>query len=285
MANAKLIDRINDAFISVLVQENSKQYSEYIKAVNREMIDNVENLTADKVKQILSKQDLNIDNIALLFTIQNSIILILEDRKRAKKNKSLLPAIALLGMYSLSNPKRLARKVIKISKGIGLNNREKQAQAIIKDFENSNRKVLKSARRQAIKNLNKSISKSKISKRILRDYKQGLKDNKSIASIKRSLVRKYNNLSNIDRALDTELHAQSEFVRQEHSIAIGYTHKTWKTQGDERVRHTRWHDQVNNKRIPIESDFRAAGLKAQRPGDERLPPSERIRCRCYLVYD
>ena len=120
---------------------------------------------------------------------------------------------------------------------------------------------------------------------MLKDFQKGIKEKKSIARIKRELVRKYNNLSNIERALDTELHRASETVRQAHSIALGYRHKTWKTQQDERVRDTCFHNEVANKRVPIESDFRACGMRAQRPGDERLPPNESIRCRCYLIYD
>jgi len=280
------VDQINDAFIEILAKENVKGYEEYIKSINRELIDNVESLTPEKVKSIIQNAKINIDNIALLFIIQNAV-LILVGRKRPtrKERQSLLPIIALLGLYSLKKPKRFVRKLIRIEKGIGLNEREKQAQAIIEDFKRDNTKVLESARKLARKQLDTSRLKSKTSKRMIQDLNKGIAEKKSIKQIKNGLVRKYNKLSNIERALDTELHAQSEFVRIEHSKAIGFTHKTWKTQGDSRVRHTIFHTHVANKRIPIDSQFKAGGVKAKQPGDVSLPPSDRIRCRCYLIFD
>lgn len=280
------VDQINDAFIEVLGKENSKQYEKYIREINQELIKNVDKLTPEKVKSIIKNAKINIDDIALLFVIQNAILIIVSKKiPRKKMDKSLLPIIAVLGIYSLKRPKRFVQKLVKINKGIGLNDNEKKAQAIIRGFKQDNEKVLKDARRVARTQLDLSRLKSKTSKRMIRDMNELLKEKKSIKEIKNNLVRKYNKLSNVERALDTELHAQSEFVRKEHSKALGMTHKIWKTQQDSRVRETKFHTQVANKRVPIDSDFRAGGLRAEQPGDTQLPPSDRIRCRCYLIYE
>lgn len=285
MARSK-VDQINDAFIKVLTKENGKQYAQYIKEINRELIANVDKLTPEKVKSIIKGAKINIDDIALLFVIQNAILIIVSKKiPRKRMDKSLLPIIAVLGIYSLKRPKRFVQKLVKINKGIGLNDNEKKAQAIIRGFKQDNEKVLKDARRVARTQLDLSRLKSKTSKRMIRDMNELLKEKKSIKEIKNNLVRKYNKLSNVERALDTELHAQSEFVRKEHSKALGMTHKIWKTQQDSRVRETKFHTQVANKRVPIDSDFRAGGLRAEQPGDTQLPPSDRIRCRCYLTYE
>ncbi|RLI45404.1 hypothetical protein DRO61_10615 [Candidatus Bathyarchaeota archaeon] len=225
------------------------------------------------------------DDIALLFVIQNAILLIVGKKVKKKDRTPLLPIIALLGIYSLKRPERFVKKLIRINKGVGLNDNEKKARAIIQGFKQDNEKVLKDARRVARKQLDTSRIKSKTAKRMIRDLNEGIKEKKSIKQIKNELIKKYNNLSNIERALDTELHAQSEFVRREHSKALGYTHKTWKTQQDSRVRETAFHNGVANKTVPIDSDFRAGGLRAKQPGDAQLPPSDRIRCRCYLIFE
>ena len=277
-------EQINDAFIEILTKENSKQYANYIKSINRELIDNVDTLTPAKVKSIIQSAKVNIEDIALLFIIQNAVLLIVNKQVK-KKDTDLLPILALIGLYSIKNPKRFVKKIVKINKGIGLNEREKKAQAIIQGFKQDNAKVLADARKVARKQLDRTQIKSKVSRRMVKDLNKGIKEQKSIAEIKNRLVRKYNKLSNVERVLDTELHAQSEYVRQVHSEALGYTHKTWKTQQDSRVRETHFHSGVSNKRIPIDSEFRAGGLNAKYPGDEKLPPSDRIRCRCYLVYD
>ena len=286
MENKSKIDQINDAFIKVLTEENATQYVKYIKSIRKQMIDDIENLDANRVKQIIKSAEINIDNIVLLFTLQSAILLVLDKSKPKKTlDPSLFPIIALVGMYSLKRPERFVRKVSKLVKGTGLNERDKKAQAIIKGFKKDNTKVLKDARKIARNQLDRSILKSKTSKNMQKDLHNMIKEKKSIKEIKNTLVRKYNSLSNVERALDTELHAQSEYVRRVHSEALGYTHKTWKTQFDSRVRKTHFHNGVVNQRVPIGSDFRAGGLRAEQPGDTQLPPSDRIRCRCYLVYD
>jgi hypothetical protein len=286
MARQSKIDQINDAFIKILTEENALPYAKYIKAIRKEMIDNADNLTASKVKQIIKGAKINIDNIVLLFTLQSAILLVLDKSKPRKSlDTSLLPIVALIGMYSLKRPERFVRKMAKLVKGRDLNARDIKAQGIIKQFKKDNATVLKDARRIARNQLDTSILKSRTSKNIQKDLRSMIKEKKSIKEIKSNLVRKYNSLSNVERALDTELHAQSEYVRRVHSEALGYTHKTWKTQGDKRVRTTHFHNGVKNKRVPINSNFRAGGLTAEQPGDTTLPPSDRIRCRCYLIYD
>ncbi len=279
------VDQINDAFIKILSRENSRQYAEYIKAINREMINNIDNLTTAKVKEIIRGAKINIDDIALLFVIQNAILLIVGKKMTKAQRLSIAPIIVLMGMYSLKRPERFVKKLVHISKGKGLSVSEKKAQAIIRGFKQDNEKVLKDARKIARQQLDTSRIKSKTSRRMIKDLNKGIADKKSITQIKSELVRKYNKLSNVERALDTELHAQSEYVRQEHSKAMGFTHKLWHTQGDSRVRTTQFHKDIADKRVPINSDFRAAGLNAGQPGDVRLPPSDRIRCRCYLTYE
>lgn len=287
MAKSKrqMVEDINNAFIDVLQEENAQTYVKYIKRINRELIDNIETLTPDKAKRIIQRESINIDNMALLFTIQNAI-LVLINQPSQKKDTMLVPIFAVMAMYSMSDPKRFAKKIIHIAKGKNLSNREKQAFKSIKQFENMNKQFIDKTQKQAVRNLNRSIDKSKVYKRMVKDYKEQRKQfgDTPIEITKSNLKRKYNGNKNIERALDTELHAQSEYIKKEHSKELGYTHKIWKTQSDGRVRETCFHQQMHNKEVLIDSDFRACGLRAEYAGDERLPPSERIRCRCYIVY-
>lgn len=285
MANAKLIDRINDAFLDVIERESSNQQREYFKAINKEFINNIDNLDAQKVRQIIRNTESNIDNLILLYALQNAVMLILADRQRAKQNRALVPVLAIMGIYSLTKPERFVKRMVKIVKGKGLNSNEKVYKGIIDDFAQTNAKSLAKARKVAIERTEISIVKSKRNKRMIRDFKRLEQQGKSIKQIQNNLSRKYNNKASIDRVLKTELHAQSELVRREFNTTIGYTHKTWKTQQDRRVRETCFHNQIVNKRVPITSDFRACGMRAQQPGDDRLPANERINCRCYLIYD
>jgi DNA-binding transcriptional MerR regulator len=288
MARQSKIDQINDAFIKILTEENAQQYVKYIKQIRNEMINDIENLTADKVKSIVKGAEINIDNVVLLFTLQSAILLVLDKTKPRKSfSPSLLPIIALIGMYSLKRPERFVKKVSKLVKGRGLNERDKKAKAIIDKFQKNVDDMFDfkdKARKIAIEKSEISIVKSKTNKRMIRDFKKLRQQGLSINDIKKQLSSKYNSPNNIKRVMNTELHAQSELVKKEFNKEYGYTHKTWKQRNRPTSRHTKFHDGVVNKTIPIDSDFRAGGLRAEYPGDDRLPPSERIYCDCYLVY-
>lgn len=284
MAKSK-VDQINDAFISVLTKSSAKGYEQYIKSINKELIDNVDSLTPAKVKDIIANAKLNVDNIALLFLIQSAVLLIV-NKKMSKVDKlALAPIIALTDMYSLKRPKKFVSKIVKIVNGRGLNERELVAKANIQKFGINNTKTLNNAKVQIRSELNRATSKSSISKRMIRELKIGLKQDKSIASIKNDLLGKYNKISNVERTLDTELHSASETVRQLHAESLGMKYKVWNSQEDSRVRNTTFHNHVIGKRVKIDTQFSYSGMKADRPGDNSLPPSERIRCRCYLTYE
>jgi len=65
------------------------------------------------------------------------------------------------------------------------------------------------------------------------------------------------------------------------AINVGATDKTWSTATFE-VRKS--HQAMNNKTIPIDEFFIVGGHKAMFPLDNRLPPGERVNCRCTLLY-
>jgi SPP1 gp7 family putative phage head morphogenesis protein len=61
----------------------------------------------------------------------------------------------------------------------------------------------------------------------------------------------------------------------------GYRQKEWSTVVDGRERDT--HHSANGQVVPIDGFFRVGGSSCQHPGDDMLPPGERINCRCVEV--
>lgn len=290
MTKNELIDQINDAFISIIAKENNKQYGLYLKRINKKIIDNVDDLTPSKLKAIVNSENVNIKNSVLLFSVLNAILLIMNNKKLTKKEKdNLAPIIAVLGIYAITRPKHTTTRLVKIVNNTkGLNDNEKKVKKLLNQYFKENEKAISKANKAVDSNLKKSTSKyaSNVTKSIRKDISKAMRQEKDIDVVRKELNKKYTVKSSvIDRNLNTEIHAQAETVKLEFSKESGFTHKTWKTQGDSRVRETKWHIAVANKRIPIDSDFRSGGLVASRPGDPRLPAGERIRCRCYLIYD
>ena len=283
----RIIDEINAAFIDILAKDKAKEYKKYFNSINKELIANVENLNADKVKQIVNNASININDSALLFMLLSAITtIIFNQRLDRKQRQSLSPIIAIIGIYTITRPKQFANKMVKISKGIRLNGSEKKIGVLIQTFKTENMNVYNRIKAETIKQITKSqylASKAK-GKAMLKEFKTMRENSNSVEYMQKKLAKTFKKVD-IDRMLHTELHSQAELAKSIQAESAGWTHKTWKTQGDSRVRTTKWHDQVANKRIPIDSDFRANGLRASYPGDTRLPPSDRIRCRCYLIYD
>jgi hypothetical protein len=58
--------------------------------------------------------------------------------------------------------------------------------------------------------------------------------------------------------------------------------KVWLASMDTRTRDT--HFAADGQRVPLEGMFNVGGFFALVPGDESLPPEERINCRCSVLY-
>lgn len=74
-----------------------------------------------------------------------------------------------------------------------------------------------------------------------------------------------------------------ERVKEQLSRSLGLTHKKWLTRLDNKVRHS--HRVLEGQTIKIEDVFTMpSGAKLSRPGDPTAPLSERLNCRCRLLY-
>ena len=289
MRNLNLQEELNNAFIDIAAQLGEKEYGRYLRAIQRDLIDEMlqGEVTAKDITRIVQSHNVNVKNSVLLFAVLEAVTRILNGKLTKKEKTAYTPIIALMGIYSVKRPKVFAERVAKIVttpqtklKGNALNTKQlmneffvRNEASISNSIRNSENNLIRSNRRR-LNTLTRSIRK---------DMKELLDTKRNIESNIRKKFKVSNDI--IRRNIDTELHAISENVKIEIAKGNGATHKTWKTQGDTRVRSTCFHNKVTNKRIPIDSDFRACGMKANAPGAETLPVGERVRCRCYLIFD
>jgi hypothetical protein len=280
----KLIDEINDAFIDIIAQEKNKEYAKFIENINRDLINNIDQFSLDYAKTVINKYNIRMEDVALYFLMLSYITTIVEKQRLTRKEQeSLAPIIAVVSVIGFSNPKKLVKTIVNTNNGTKVNPKLKP---LLNQIKRDRGELIKNIAGKQEEQIKASQYKAKLSmsKDILNEAAEmrakGFGDDKT----RRLLLRKYNNDNVVNRALDTELHANAELAKNEAARAEGYEFKIWKTQGDNRVRKTNWHKQVANKKIPIEESFRVGNMVADYPGDMRLPPGERIRCRCYLIY-
>jgi hypothetical protein len=191
----------------------------------------------------------------------------------------------VVSVYSVSNPKLFVHKIYKSIKTPSSDN-ERNVGKLIGDYKEQNKRVIERIKAQQLQDLNSSQTKAKLSmsKSVIEDIKIMTAQGKPLEMQRHWLKRKYNTNKAITRAVDTEIHASLEKGKLLQAEADGFTEKIWKTQGDDRVRQTKWHNHVANMKIDIDKDFTLGSMVANAPGDTRLPVGERINCRCYMIY-
>jgi len=260
------IDDLNNQFLTI-IEKDTKATRNINKAI----------INGKTAKEAVEENDTNANRDATYYYLIAVLSIMLTRTLTIKEKVAYAPIIALTSMYSTKDPKRFTKKVDKIFKGSLLTHREKSAKKLLNGFIKKGKAVIDKIQRKIIDVRIKSKSE------IYKDVKR--LQGKTYAESKKELLKKYNDPKRVRRAIRTEAHAELERGKLMQGDEFGYTHKTWKTRNDSRVRQTPWHNAIKNKRVPIDSDFRATGLRAQYPGDTRLPIGERINCRCFLIMD
>jgi F like protein len=83
------------------------------------------------------------------------------------------------------------------------------------------------------------------------------------------------------RIARTELTRVITHAKVRALAAEGYLEKQWSTVVDGRERES--HASANGQVVPIDAYFSLSGMACFAPGDDMLPPSESINCRCDVV--
>ena len=294
--NLNLQEQLNNAFLDIAAELGGKEYAKYLRSIQRDLINEIETVDANRIKQIVMSYQINVKNSVLLFSVLEAVTKILNGKLTRKEKTAYTPIIALMGIYSVRKPKVFAKRVAelvttpntRLNKSFGVKSNMVNSKKLLNEYFVRNEASISNSIRKSENNIIRSNRRrlNTLTRSIRKDIAKLRDMNKSVNSITKTIKAKYKVDDNIvSRNLDTELHAQAETVKEEIAKSNGATHKTWKTQGDGRVRDTHFHNSVTNKRIPIDSEFRAGGLKANAPGSESLPVGERIRCRCYLIFD
>jgi hypothetical protein len=163
--------------------------------------------------------------------------------------------------------------------------KQKAGANYLKAFKSDNPKTVERVSKLSTDNIRRAqkVSKLGMSKVVLKDYQERVEAGEPREKIRYHLQRKYNSSHAVRRAVETESHNQLETAKTEQGKDLGYTHKTWYTQSDHRVRDTRFHKQIHGQKVKINEQFKAAGQRADHPGDMNLKPKDRINCRCYTI--
>lgn len=296
MANRKNI--VEDLSIA-LINENGKtyvrEYRKHINDIQNEVITKAQKgirptIQSVKVKPNIRGININTRAAFLMAEIQNAVM------NPAKATKGIK---LLMELYSVDSPILLAAKLRKLAgrnlRVFPLNPRETKAFRLTNEILNANKKQIQALverNTRALRVINKQITTDQsrviikrrnklIRERIIENGVSRPLTNDEIA--KRLKADFKNDTARVERILNTETHRQNELVKEVRARQQGFTHKTWNTQRDKKVRDS--HKKLDGKRIPIGSKFNVGGHKASQPGDSTLPPHESINCRCFLTFD
>lgn len=296
-----LIDTINENFIQLGINQSSRDYKKYLDEVVKKVNAKIKrdgSINDKEIKAIIKEVELSNrgyeKTILLMLVLSGATLKMFRSKKSDFTVRRLNHINKFMNIVKPTRPNKFSQKVVKLTNSF-LNNtsdelkgRDKKAYDQLEQFYNANKKTTIRIRKEVLANRRKveTLIKNNLSKGIFKDYKDMINQGKSLNTITTTLNNKYNTAKRIRRIVDTETHALAEEVKQIHASAVGLEWKTWRTQGDSRVRDlpNANHKVMNNVTIKINQRFDLQGHLAMIPGDINLPPEQRIGCRCYCTY-
>ena len=130
--------------------------------INKKIIDDIDNLTPNRVAQIVQETDINVDDVAIFSLILGSITTIIENKRLDRKQRQALePILLVAGVYSLNNPKKFVNKIYKSLKNPSSKN-NKLVNEEINKYIQANKQAIENIKREQVKMLKQSQLKAKL---------------------------------------------------------------------------------------------------------------------------
>jgi len=278
----ELVEQLNTEFEKLLAKKERAKYGKYIRETSEKIIDKRPKNRIE-MQKIIRQQKLDTMTATKMFNVlANTTALIMNPPKDLEQQKKLQPLQQIMRAYSVTSPRTFANSVYQMTTGRNMSQKNERFRPAMLSYYDGFTENIETADQQYQRALERSTLEAESA--IFKDFEDLRRERVPIAKQKTLLLEKYGSPVRVQRILETELHEQSERTKLETSKFMQYTHKEWNTQRDERVRVTKFHTIVDRKRIPIDSNFKGGGHEAEYPGDIKLPPGERINCRCYIVY-
>lgn len=277
----KLVEKLNNEFENLLSQKQRANYASYMRAINEEVIEKVPK-TKKQVREIVKKHQVDTTVAAKMFTVLSGVENYLLNDPTRKSRKLLKPLEPIMRVYNVRSPKTFAQGIYDMTAGRNTSERSKRFKPALLSYYDGFTENIESLEKQN----QRALQRTEVEKasQVFKDLEDLREARVPIREAKKILLEKYNDPVRVTRALNTELHEQAERTKLEQSKFMGYTHKRWNTQGDEKVRRTAFHNSVNGKVVPIDSVFKGGGQVAEYPSDVTLDVGERINCRCFITY-
>lgn len=281
----KLIDAINEAFQEQVKAGTIKKYRRSFRKLTEEMITKRPR-TRREIYNLMIKHRIDLRDNVLMFNVLNTVTSLVARQPRGKAKELSAGMSEIMRGFNILKPKTFARSVWKMIKGSRTQTeKEKRFRPILLSYYDNFTENIE----DTVKQSERALLRTRLETMndLFADIEELRERRINPRQLKKELLERYADPFRVNRALDTELHEQAERTKMEQSKFMGFSHKQWNTQGDERVRRTQFHDTVkktNARRIPIEASWKVGSIVADYPGDIRLPPKERIFCRCYITY-
>ncbi len=277
----KLVEKLNNEFEDLLTKKQKANYGSYMRAINEEVIDKVPK-TKKEIASIVKKYQVDTKVSAQMFTVLSGVENYLLNDPTRKSRELLKPLEPIMRAYSVKSPKTFAQGIYDMTAGRNTSERSKQFKPALLSYYDGFTENIESLDKQN----QRALQRTEVEKasQVFKDLEDLREARVPIREAKQILIDRYNDPKRVTTALNTELHEQAERTKLEQSKFMGYTHKRWNTQGDERVRRTNFHNSVKGKIIPVDSAFKGGGQSAEYPGDVTLEVGERINCRCFITY-
>ena len=279
----ELIEQLSLAFEETVTKSERRKYVSYMRSITEAVVNELPSTKQD-VAAIVRRFTIRPSTAVKMFTLLAGVSNVIMSRPTTARQRQLLkPIQEIMKVYKVKSPKSFAKAMLSLTTGRNMSERQKRFRPLLLSYYDGFTENIETLEEQE-QRFRQRTEVERVSQ-VFADLETLREARIPITQIKKELIAKYNDPKRVERALDTELHEQAERVKLEQSKFMGYTKKRWNTQGDERVRRTRFHNAVAGKAVPINGEWRVGRIRADYPSDTSLPVSERIYCRCYVTYE
>jgi len=279
----ELVEKLSLAFEEVVTKSERRKYVSYMRSITQAVVNELPSTKRD-VAAIVRRFTITPSTAVKMFTLLAGVSNLIMGRPSTARQRQLLKPIQdIMKVYKVSSPQSFAKSMLSLTTGRKMSERQKRFRPLLLSYYDGFTENIETLEQQE-QRFRQRTEIERVSQ-VFEDLEKLREARIPITQIKNELINKYNDPKRVQRALDTELHEQAERVKLEQSKFMGYKKKRWNTQGDERVRRTRFHNGVAGKAVPIDGEWRVGRMRADYAGDTQLPVGERIYCRCYVTYE
>jgi len=110
----RLVDKLNEEFEKLVSEKQLRQYSQYMRAINQDAIEEMPR-TRRQMRKIINRHSVNPSTSVKMFSVMNGVQNLLLNPETRVSRQKLKPLESLMRVYNVNNPKSFAKEMYQMT--------------------------------------------------------------------------------------------------------------------------------------------------------------------------